>query len=239
MYDYNDEPYYEPTEADVIFFEAREKLINSLKGTVKQYVESVTLENEKLKQELEEAKSRLRGIANRESALEREKSDLMNTVRKERLSQLLEDFQVERFMATTTTRYSAKCDKCDDERYIHYKTPSGKYQKERCDCHEDSMNIHVPKSMLCTEFKIDTRDSRKLSMWYKRNVYDKEEYYDSSAYFKELYNGQSYESLKKHDIFFNTEEECRLYCDWLNRDIDLDKYNYDLVIEYSAKKKGE
>jgi hypothetical protein len=238
MYDY-DEPYYEPTEADEIFFEAREKLINSLKGTVKQYVENVKLENEQLKQDLEKMRKQVQDVKNKERILEREKSDLMNTVRKERLSELLKDFEVERFMVTTARMLAQKCDKCDDDRILHYKTPLGKDQKERCDCYEDSVNINKPKSMLCTEFKVDSHNGNKLRMWYKRNIYDKEDYYDSSAYLKECYNEQPYESLDKYNIFFDTEEECELYCDWLNRDIDLVKYNYDLSTEIISKKKGE
>lgn len=238
MYDYYEEPYYEPTEADEIFLEAREKLINSLKGTVKQYVENVKSENERLKKELYTAKSKLREVETREFALEREKSNLMNTVRKERLSELLKDFQVERFMVTSTTKYAEKCDKCDDERYIHYKSPLGKEHKERCNCCDNSEKIYKPKSMLCTEFKVDSRDSKKLRMWYNRNTYDREEYYDSSKHFEKSYNGESYDILNEYEIFFDTIEECQKYCDWLNRDVDLEKYNSDLTVEYLPKKRG-
>jgi hypothetical protein len=226
MYDYD--PYYEPTEAEEIFFEAREKLIKSLKGTVKQYVEDVKLENEKLKKEIETMRKQVQDVKNKEIRLEREKSDLMNTVRKERLSELMKDFQVERFMVTTIKMLAQKCDKCDSDRILHYKTPLGKAQKERCDCYDDSVIIHKPKTMLCTEFQISRNNNKKLSMWYKRKLSGDEDYYDSSAYFKEGYNGQPYESLNVHDIFFDTENECQLYCDWLNRNIDLEKYNCDL-----------
>lgn len=224
MYDYNDEPYYEPTVADEIFFEAREKLINSLKDTAKQYVENFAKENQKLKNENEKLLKKVNDIEYREKELERSKQNLEKDVRKERLSLILEQLKVERFMVKSKTMYSKKCDKCNDERVIEYLSPLGAKQKERCDCYNNSIKTYVPESQLCTEFKIDSQNNNKLRMWYKGNCYEKEEYYTSSNYYKQSYTGEDYSTLDVYRIFFDTLDECQQYCDWLNRDVDFSIY---------------
>lgn len=225
MYDYNDEPYYEPTVADEIFFEAREKLTKSLKDTVKQYVENFVKENQELKNENEKLLKKVKDIEYRERELERAKQNLEKDIKKERLSSILEQLKVERFMAKSITMYSKKCDKCNDERIIEYLSPLGMKQKERCDCHNNSVKAYFPTSQLCTEFKIDSQNNNKLRMWYKQNIYEKEEYYTSSNYYKQSYAGEDYSTLDVYEIFFDTLDDCQKYCGWLNRDVDLNEYS--------------
>ena len=224
MSDYYDEPYYEPTAADEIFFEAREKLIKSLKDSVKQHIENIENENKKLKDKNEKLSVQVREIEYRERKLELEKKNLESTVRRERLSVLLEQLKVERFMVKTKTMYEKKCNKCNSERYVEFLSPLGKKQKERCDCYTNRVEVFLPESHLCTEFKVDSQNSNKLRMWYRLNSYNKDEYYSSSTYYQNSYDGEPYESLSIYSTFFDTLEECQKYCDWLNRDIDFEKY---------------
>lgn len=224
MYNFYDEPYYEPTIADEIFFEAREKLTESLKDTVKQYVENFVKENQELKNENEKLLKKVKDIESRERELERSKQNLERDVKKERLSSILEQLKVERFMAKTKTMYGKKCNKCNDERIIEYLSPLGTKQKERCDCYNNSVNVYYPTSQLCTEFKVDSKNNDKIRMWYTKNTYDREEYYTSNSYYKQSYTGEDYIALDVREIFFDTLDECQKYCDWLNRDVDLSIY---------------
>jgi pyruvate-formate lyase len=178
MYNYYEEQYCEPTEADEIFMEAKEKLLNSLKGTVKQHIESIKIENENLKKQIQRLELKFNETNYDLQELKKEKSKFAELVRKERLSELLKDFQVERFMVTSLKKYNQKCDKCDDERYIHYKSPLGKNQKELCDCNDDNATVYEVKSMIVTEFALNDRNT-KFRIWYKHNTSDKEEYYTS------------------------------------------------------------
>ena len=210
MSDYCDEPYYEPTAADEIFFEAREKLIKSLKDSVKQHIENIENENQKLKDKNKKLSAQVREIESRETKLELEKKNLESTVRRERLSVLLKQLKVERFMVETKTMYIKKCNKCNEERYIEFLSPLGKKQKERCDCYTDSVKVFLPESHLCTEFKVDNGNPSKLRMWYKQNASAGEEYYTSSNYYNKSYNGEDYSTISIYAIFFDTLEECNI-----------------------------
>lgn len=236
MYDFDDEQYYEPTEADEIFLEAREKLINSLKGSVKQHLKNVSLENEKLRKQIQKLESKLNESNWSLQQLKKEKSNFAEVARKERLSDLLKDFQVERFMVASSTKYNQKCNKCDDERYVHYKTPLGKDQKELCDCNDDSAIVYEVKSVVVTEFALNDNGS-KFRLWYKRNTSGKDEYYTSTNFYELSSDGLSYESLNKHSAIFDSLDACQAYCDWLNKDVDTAKYIYDRVQSNQSVKK--
>ena len=223
---YENEPHYEPTMSDIIIEEAKIKLMDVLSNQVKKDRDSVILENISLKKKNEELKQKVDEISKRENKLEIEKRNLKKTVRKEYLSNLLKDFQVERFKVDYKSMYGKKCNKCNDRRQIIYKSPLGKEQKELCDCAKDRVKIYFPESALCTEFKIDKNDRDKLRMWYTKNSYDdKEEYYSSSNYYEKSYNNEPYEDLNSYKIIFDTIEECQKYCDWLNKDINIEEYS--------------
>lgn len=228
MYDYYDEPYYEPTVADEIFLEAREKLIESLKESVKQHIENLERENLEIKSKNEKLLKQVSEIESKKLELERAKQTLERDVRRERLSTLLEQLKVERFMVKTKTMYGKKCDKCNEERYIEFISPLGNQLREICDCYDNKVVAYFPKSHLCTEFKVDSQNGNKLRMWYKENTYDREEYYSSSSYYEKSYTDEDYDTLNIYAIFFDTIEECQKYCDWLNRDIDLSQYSENL-----------
>lgn len=228
MYDYYDEPYYEPTVADEIFLEAREKLIESLKDSVKQHIENLERENLEIKSKNEKLLKQVSEIESKKLELERAKQTLERDVRKERLSTLLEQLKVERFMVKTKTMYGKKCDKCNEERYIEFISPLGNKLKERCDCYDNKVIAYFPKSHLCTEFKVDSQNGNKLRMWYKENTYGREEYYSSGSHYEKSYTDEDYSTLNTYNIFFDTIEECQKYCDWLNRDIDLSQYSENL-----------
>ena len=56
-------------------------------------------------------------------------------IRHTRLKELLKDVQKCAYLVDCKYEYShVKCDKCDDERKIHFKSPSGKELTEPCSC---------------------------------------------------------------------------------------------------------
>jgi len=231
MYYEPDIGYYEPSEAESIFDKAKEELKQLLNNSIKYEIEQLKKENENLKEKNKKLQTQVNEIESRERKLEHEKNNMLKTVRRERLSKLMEDFKIVRYSVTTTSMYGKKCNKCNDDRDITFTSPLGKEMKESCEC-DKSTSIYVPEEDYIHNFSC--RDKDKMSYWYTEKSYDNDDYYTSTTYMGELYKGQSYESIEnKYRLFFNTEEECQLYCDWLNKDIDMES----LVADKGLSKK--
>jgi len=217
-YEGDDEPYYEPSIADDILMEYIEKMKDALLVSVKYQLDNIKRDNENLKAENKVLKDMESKIRDRERSLENEKKNLMRTVRQEKLSTLMKDFEVIMYRADTIAVKSPKCNKCNVKREIEFISPQGNKIKETCACNTSKM-VYEPEEHICTEFKVD-RDDRTISAWYRINREGKDdEYYsyDSSNYAKMIYkDGLEFEKVETYHTYFKTKEECQKYCDWKN-----------------------
>lgn len=225
-YDYEDY-YNEPSEFEVMIDELKQSLMNSVKQEHKDEIERLRKENK----ELQEIKKNFNNIKSdyelKVSELEFKESELERKVKRMRLDELFsEEFSV--IMYTPESSVSVmkpKCDKCNSERKIEYKTPSGKTAKEDCICAK-RYGKYMAKPYYLAEFrKSRSSDGLPLLMWYKKYRDYSSDYdgytYDYSSLTKVIYDGtQSYEELDKvspYDIKFRNEEDCQKYCDYLNK----------------------
>ncbi|OMF47746.1 hypothetical protein [Paenibacillus amylolyticus] len=150
----------------------------------------------------------------KENELDMEKKDLESKVRRERLLDLMKDFEIELFRPSTTTEKNPKCEKCDETRRIHFKSPSGKDMYESCECNF-GRKVFEPNRYVCSSF---ASISGKFTAWYKPySDYDGMEYDWSSDAPAFIYNGEDYTSIQEmyRSVYFKTVEECQAYCDWL------------------------
>jgi hypothetical protein len=236
---YDPDFYCEPSEFEQQVDEFKESLIKSVKSEFTEEMERLRKENTELqatKKNFENIKNQYRA---KERELELEKLNLERKVRNQRLSELMKDFQVIMYKAESESVYKAKCDKCDENRQIHFKSPSGKDITEECKClkYKDK---YIPRDYNCTEFKID-RNNKEMLMWYKVNREPDYDYYsyDSSTLIETVYQkGMTYESLDKYNTFFRSKEDCEIYCDWLNKDLSKDYIYHDIHMDRVPKKKG-
>lgn len=211
---HDDEFYDEPSEFEAQVDEFKQSLLEAVK---KEYVD----EMERLRKEnadLQEVKRNLdqikREYENKKREFEFGREELKREVRRERLSTLMEDFQVVMYKTNATYVKPPKCDKCDDNRQIAYKTPLGKDAKESCDCNV-SKTVYVPKEHYCSEFRLN-RDGNSIGAWYKQ-VDDDGYTYNFSEFADTVYKeGMKFEDIDHRETFFKTKEECQRYCDWLN-----------------------
>jgi len=229
-YNYEDEEFYgEPSGFDNMVEDFKKTLKNSVKDTVTNEMDQLRRENDELKDiklnwykvqsEYESKKKSLENeYQSKNRALEREKSDLVNKVRRDRLSELMKDFQVILYHADTISQKKSKCDKCDENRKIHFLSPAGKDCTEYCEC-SNTVPIYIPIEYKCSEFKIDSNNNKSLSMWFEEKVEKDYDYYHSTTYVDYVYDGnKSYDEIyesKKH-IFFKSKDDCQKYCNWLN-----------------------
>jgi hypothetical protein len=121
------------------------------------------------------------------------------------------------YKAYSKTELPPKCDKCDDNRRLHYKTPLGRNEYEKCDCNNGKL-VYYPEEYICASFGVN-RDKNGIDAWYKLHL-DRDGDYgrlDTSSLFAKIYHEEmKYEDIKQYDTFFKTKEECQGYCDWLN-----------------------
>jgi FtsZ-binding cell division protein ZapB len=212
-------PCYEPTVVDEILNEYQEKMKDALLDTVKLDIANTKYENTKLKEENKTLKEREHEVNQKERQLEIEKKNLMLKVRNERLAELMKDFEVVMYKVRTTIEKLPKCNNCDDNRKIHFKSPLGNDMSESCLC-DKGKTIYIPMEFICTEFRINS-NNKEMSMWYKMNRGSDYDYYsyESSDYAETVYNNDmKYEDLKSYyHIYFKSINECQKYCDWLNK----------------------
>lgn len=213
---YDEDFYHEPSEFEVQIEQFKSSLLDSVKDEYKQQMENLQKENAELQEVKKNFESIKRDFANKERQLQIERNDLERKVRNERLSELTKDLQVILYRADTKWLEKPKCDKCDKNRCIHYKTPSGKDAYEKCEC-SSSESIYEPKEYMRVEFNI--RNGARA--WYQINNFDTRDEYarfdESSQYAETVYKeGLPYDEITRYSTFFKTKEECQAYCDYLN-----------------------
>jgi hypothetical protein len=217
-YDEEEQPYYEPSPADDLLMEYQNKMKEVLLTSVKYQIECFKTDNERLIAENKALKDNECKIRDKERQLEREKSDLMRQVRKERLSELMKDFEVVMYQAEKIRVDLPKCNKCNDKRKIEFKSPTGKKMYEDCKCNVGK-TVYIPQEYGCSSFTIN-RDNKKMDMWFKEHLERDGDWYsydNNSNYCKAVYNEEmDYKDIEMYHTFFKTKEECQKYCDWLN-----------------------
>ena len=121
--------------------------------------------------------------------------------------------------------YKPKCDKCDENRKIHFSSPSGREYEEDCECAKRYLK-YLPKPYYCTEFRVNRHKTKEnpypLMMWFKKYNDYSDDYdgytYDASDLCRSIYNGEDFNEIEKRKTYtyFRDEEDCQRYCDWLN-----------------------
>lgn len=214
---YYDEDFYcEPSEFEMQIEEFKSSLLDSVKDEYKQRMENLQKENTELQEIKKNFEAIKRDYANKERQLQIERNDLERKVRNERLSELTKDLQVLMYKAYSKQVKKPKCEKCDSNRRIYYKTPLGRDDYEQCEC-DTGERVYEPKEYMRIEFNI--RDGMRA--WYEINNFDSRDEYarfdSNSQYAKVVYKeDMPYESIEKYSTFFKSKEECQAYCDYLN-----------------------
>ncbi|MNW38933.1 hypothetical protein D3C74_160130 [compost metagenome] len=213
---YDDDFYCEPSEFDQQVEEFKQSLMNSVRDGYKAEMEELRKENA----ELQDIKRRKDEIEREHTLalhqLNSEKSDFENRLKRMRLTELLGENLLIAWFPSSQRNQKPKCDKCDEQRFIRYTTPSGKPASERCDCYE-SICSYEPEEIECYKFYQSKNswggDYPIVSRYYQRKV---EREYDSFEACRKPYGGEPFEKIERWSVAFNSQEECQKYCDWLN-----------------------
>jgi hypothetical protein len=124
-----------------------------------------------------------------------------------------------------------KCDLCDNDRKLHYKSPLGKEKEEYCTC-ANKMPFYEVMEYTLYRFKRDTRSMGDL--WYEyRAPINKRDYEESIQYsytrqpelfYEPTWDFVNISSRQRDKVWFHEQTDCQAYCDWLNaKEADNDK----------------
>lgn len=226
-YDYDD--YWgEPSEFEQQVEEFKYALRNSVKDEIKEKIASLEKELAELN-EFKKDKNKI--IQEYENKVKEAKREAESTIRKAkeseekwkkaRLHQLLGDYLTVGWKAAYTRVYGEKCDKCDDDRKIHFTSPQGKKYTEDCQCATCYYKYH-PKEVMLSKIYVRKKnfsyDDKGKCDFYNRyyTVEDKDDcdLYETSS---EVYTSSdfNYEKANSYRAVFLNEEDCAKYCEWL------------------------
>lgn len=219
MNDFEWDEYFDEACFDERIEELRQSIRDNVRQEIKDRIEQLEEENEKLREIRDnwervqrEHKEALRKV---DRELERCKSE----AKRLRLKELFADFKQTFWGIENEGKKRPKCDKCDENRKIHFFSPSGKEMNEDCECAK-KIPFYVPSPLDVCE--IDLRDGSLRAWFYERKNSGEDYYYKSATYMGDnIYKGEPFDQIKvpswsTHYPWFKSESEAQAYCDWLN-----------------------
>lgn len=233
MYDFYEPDYHEPTTGELVYDEIKSMLLKAVKQEYLDEMERLRKENEELRP-FRDAKRR---YENRLKELKAEYDRKIEAAELNAKRTLMHDLFDENKLTAWKAGYryieEPKCDKCDSNRKVHFKSPSGKDLTEDCACSRKIL-FYEPKESYLVRFNIKmnakagNQDSsyppdRPLYRYYApRDTssnevefrWDFDEEYGSVRYADDL--NTSFDTLNRYEAVFLNYDRCKAYCDYLN-----------------------
>lgn len=217
----NNKYYEELSEFEEKCLELVQMIKDNAAEELKTELEQLREENTKMKdivdnynQKVEELEIEKKKYYWNEKAL---RSEIEKEVKKMRLGNLLKDFQTTFYTVRNVSKSKPKCDKCDKDGYIHYLSPRGREQKEKCQCRDEIPFYKVLESDCC-EFRIENEYSigEKIIGFYKLNP--EADYYETAIGVSDkIYDGRDFADIENHYyVYFRDKDTTQRYADWLN-----------------------
>lgn len=214
---------YEPSKYDLMIEELKETLRNSVKQEYIDRINKLEEENKALQEIKKNFESIKTDYERKSQECEWEKEKVLQNAVKEaketRLKELMADVQREYWQVGNDYLEQPKCDKCDENRRIHYVTPRGRDAVEECEC-ATKKSIFVPKSKII--YEIALRNGVLKSWFTAQKSNDDDDYYISKDYLghrERVSEDADVSTLNKENLYiyyFETREKCQEFCNLLN-----------------------
>ena len=223
-YDYDDY-WAELSEFDQQIEEFKDSLRNSVKDEIKEKITSLENELSELKEFrdekdkfIQECESKVREAKREAEVAIRTAKESEEKWKKARLHQLLGDYLTVGWKVGNSWEYGEKCNKCDENRKIHFTSPQGKKYTEDCQCAKRHYKYFPKEATLC-KFYV-----RKENFGWDDNRYytvvDCDDDYDRYERADHVYTSSDdidYEKVNSYNAVFLNEEDCQKFCDWKNK----------------------
>ena len=242
MYDYeNFEDNFEPSIYDQNLSEFYVKMKDALKEHVKINLEYTQKQNEDLKSQINAISKRNSEISRELSKLQSEKDKFQREARQIRLKELMKDFYHIYYYANYEYEIGEKCDKCDADRNIIFKSPSGRHYVEQCECYFKRRKKYIVIIKNCVSFAV--RNGNFIAWYSEYDPKDEDGGYKSSDVISKdnIYkDGMSFAELNKEEPYitkFINLEDCQKFCDYLNSFERFEDYSHQRPNHAYCKKR--
>lgn len=191
----------EPREEETALIEA---IKENVKQDIKQEMEHLRKENAELQQYKQERQEY-------ESRLQTEVEAYKKTLRQGKIMELFGDYIGTGWGVGRNTILPPKCDKCDEKRLVHFKSPRGKELTEPCDCAFGKV-VYKPIELTLIKF-FKHRD--EIIRYFIDRDHTTENYWEYEDVTSNIYDGETpFEDLNYWEIVFLDKETCERYCAW-------------------------
>ena len=220
--------YKDIDEFEEAILELKDKLKASIMDEWLDKMAALEKENAELRYIKENFESIKQSFEEEKRACQNEMNKVIATAEKNarnsRFKDLLKDLQSEYWRVNTRTVLPPKCDKCDENRNVHYITPLGREAKEKCVCSQGKIK-YIPEKLYICEIELKDGNGNNVNAWYKPvfSLSDDEYLKYAPDYLNKsrIVNDQSDYSVMKTSEYkwiFTTEEKCKAFCDYLNEE---------------------
>lgn len=220
---YDNEFYNEPSEFEMRMEELKESLANAIKSEFLEEMERLKEENRNLQEIKDHFGQIKRDYEKKKEECCRAINEAEQKAKRMKVNELMEHFRIFAWRTTWEYLYGPKCDKCNEDRKIEVALPSGKKVNDECECSKIQMKVMVPQRMVL--YEIENRDLG-IAAWYKACGRKEDRYYiidyaSCVCLERTIGPGTSFDEVEKvqdqREVLFTTEEECRAYCEYLNK----------------------
>ena len=217
-----------PSEFEEKCLELMEIIKDKAAQELKAEFEQLREENAKMKdivdnynQKVEELEAEKKKYYLNKEAL---RSEITKEVKNIRLKNLLQDFQTTLYVVRNHGRSKPKCNKCDQNGFIHYLSPRGQEHRERCECQEPIPFYKVLESQCC-EFRIESQEwqgqDRLVGFYTTGSLTTPYNYERAIGVDNKIYDGRDFTNIQDyHDVFFRVKDTAQKYADWLNERVE-------------------
>lgn len=225
-YDYDDY-FREPSEFEMQVEEFKDALRDAVKDEIKNKIESLEKELAELKEFRDERNKIIREYESKILEMQREVSNTKIAAKeseekwkKARLYQLLGDYLIIGYKVGYQWEYGEKCDKCDDDRKIHFTSPQGKEYTEDCQCAKRYYK-YFPQEATLSKIYVKKKNFRwddkgETDFYNRYYTVTTDDDYDRYESANNVYTSSDidFEKVNSWSAIFLNEEDCKKFCAW-------------------------
>ena len=229
--DYFDFP--EPSTGDIVFEEIKKVLLGTLKEEIKQELEALRKENEELRPFKEDRDRLQRELDTLRSDCNRRIREADTNAENRMFEALLGEHMIQAWKVGKDYILPPKCEKCDDQRKLHFISPRGKAMTEPCECSQSEV-VYSPKPALLARFRVkpdaiaknqfrdDSFCNKPLHYWYttEYSTLDDAEFRISDCSEVGAPRASDLKPMNElnewHSVF-TSKERCQEFCDYLTK----------------------
>jgi len=211
------------TEYDEVAEELKGTLRAAVKTEITNKIEMLTNQNRELKEKLKGLDTLEREAVQAKARFDREyataKYQAASEFRKEKLVELLAVIDERLYTVERVYLKREKCDLCNDNRQILYKTPSGREQAEMCVC---ATNDPRWQAVEVVAHEVSCRSGKLMLWWVPVNRYEDADWVGSPKHLKRAESATATEHAEDPTAFsFKDMASAQAVSDAANKKVDL------------------